>query len=133
MWLRKILIAVAVAAPLAWTPAPVAAQERGLDRAATATANADAVEGWTHKKTPKDQKGLPNGIARHYEDGDALPPGISRNRQLPQQDVALPPQPEPEPDPQPEPQPDPEPCATTVVMINFQFFVQDCHGTLFPL
>ena len=126
MWLRKILLAAAVAVPLAWSPAPLDAQQ-GLDRAETATAQADEVAGWTHKKAPKAEKGLPPGIAARHEAGETLPPGIRRTRDVPEADV----QPEPEVEPDPEPQP--EPCSDTLVFDGVQWWVEDCNGNRTPL
>ena len=42
MLLRKVLFVAAATAALVWTPADLTAQERGLDRAATASAGAEA-------------------------------------------------------------------------------------------
>ena len=88
MLLRKVFLAAVVVAPLAWTPAPVSAQQ-GLDRAEVATAQADAVAAGTKSRAPK---GLPLGIAKRFE-GQTLPPGISRRSTIPE--AAPEPQPEP--------------------------------------
>jgi len=128
MSLRKILIAAAVAAPLAWMPAQAAAQDSGLDRAVSTdgAVQANAVAGWTHKKTPKEEKGLPTGVEVRFAD-QTLPPGMTRTRPgSVVTTVASDPEPEPEP-------PVDETCSTTVVFIGGFFYVQDCNGTLFPL
>ncbi|HSH76476.1 MAG TPA: hypothetical protein VLA09_12380 [Longimicrobiales bacterium] len=122
MQLRSILIAAAVVAPLAGAPAPVSAQARGLDRAVSATEQAEAVAGWTYKKAPKQAKGAPAGVARVFDDTGNLPPGIGRTRE---QDTSAPPESPPESDP--------ETCSTTLVFLNGQWWVQDCHGNLFPV
>lgn len=70
---RTILIAALLSAPLALSPASVSAQERGIDRAATASANAQATN------RPSD---LPPGMANMPAD-QALPAGILLTRGAP--------------------------------------------------
>lgn len=117
MLLRKVLLVAVVAAPLAWTPTPVDAQARGLDRAAEATANADAVAGWTKsnaaKRRPAD---LPPGIAKRFDGGQTLPPGIDRTR--PSDPAPLPAEPEPEPESEPEPDPVVDEPVTCVIVMG---------------
>ncbi len=118
MWIRKILVAALVAAPLALSPVSASAQERGAERAAAVS---NATGGPTVTQ-------LPAGIAKKVDKGGVVPFGIDRRYSPPAPPVAPQPQPQPEPEPQPE-----EPCSTTIVFINGQFFVQDCNGNLFPL
>ena len=85
--LRTILMVALLIAPLAWNPASVAAQERGLVQAAAATAHAESVAGWKNSagKQPKD---LPRGVTQVFggdqlsADGPMLPPGMSRTRDV---------------------------------------------------
>jgi hypothetical protein len=127
MSLRKILIAAAVAAPLSWMPAHVAAQDSGLDQAVSTqgAAQAESVAGWTHKKTPKDEKDLPEGVAVRFAD-QTLPPGMTRTR--PSTSTSTTSEAEPEPEPTNE-----DTCSQTVVFIGGLFYVQDCNGNLTPL
>ena len=117
MWLRKILVAAAVVAPLALAPVDALAQERGSERAA-AVSNASGGPTVTT---------LPAGIQRNVEQGGVVPFGIARRY------APVVPEAEPEPQPEPEPEPEPEPCETTIVMIGFALYVQDCNGQLYPL
>jgi hypothetical protein len=117
MWLRKILIAAAVALPLALNPVHASAQGRGPELAATPDAGRTITE-------------LNAGLTRKVDGGGALPPGIARRYAPP---VTTPPAPEPEPEVQPEPEPEPEPCASMLRMIGFQLFLEDCHGNLTPV
>jgi hypothetical protein len=98
MLLRKVLFTAVLAAAVS-TPAQLTAQERGLDRAATASANGDANS--AKAQSGKAQSGLPRGIAKRFE-GETLPPGIRRTR-----GDSEPVDVEPEPDPEVE-EPDPE-------------------------
>lgn len=138
--LRNIVFAAAFAAPLMWSSAPISAQQRGLDRAATATAKAESVAGWTNgNSVERGPSEMPKGIVRRFVDGltNVLPPGI--RRMFPQPEPEPEPQPEPEPEPQPEPEPEPqpepepEPCLTTLVYVNGVPMLQDCNGNLTPL
>ena len=113
MLLRKVLLAAVVVAPMAWSPATVSAQARGLDRAAAATAQADAVAGWTKNRAAKRPKSLPPGVARGFV-GQTLPPGISRTR--------------PAPEPAPEAEPDPT-CEPGIVLVNGLPVLIECDGT----
>ena len=101
MLLRTALLAAIVAAPMALTPATASAQERGIDRATTVSANAPA---HAHGLKNRVGKGIPKGVARVFTGGN-LPPGIARTRDaassLPPE-VETPPVP-PDEDPQPEP------------------------------
>jgi hypothetical protein len=124
---NKILLAALVAASLTWSPAAVSAQERGLDRAATATARADEVlSGKT--QGAKKEKDMPAGIARRF-DGATLPPGIQRTRPTP----APAPAPQPEPAPEPQPAPAPTECAWEVVMVDGMLVLRGCNGSVVPL
>jgi hypothetical protein len=78
MLLRKVLFAAIVAAPLAWSAAPVSAQERGLSRADASTAQAEAVAGWTNNRAANRPTELPAGISNVFGAGATLPPGIRR-------------------------------------------------------
>ena len=117
MLLRRVLLAAVVVAPLAWTSAPVSAQQ-GLDRAAAATAQADAVAGWTKNRAAKRPTELPLGVAKRFE-GQTLPPGISRTF--------------PVPEAAPEAQPEPDECVTELVFVNGLPMLRDCVGNLSPL
>ena len=88
MWLRKILIAAAVVAPLALSPMDVFAQGRGAERSAAAHSQAAAVENGTHQLGGPTITELPAGIERVFAGRD-LPPGLARRYS--------PPAPEPEP------------------------------------
>ncbi|MSR21603.1 MAG: hypothetical protein EXR91_11630 [Gemmatimonadetes bacterium] len=101
MRLRNIVLAAAVAVPLAWTSAPVSAQQRGLDRAAVATARADSVVDANNNSESRRPAEPPKGIVRRFGEGLAnmLPPGIRRWFSS-----------EPEPVPEPVPLPEPVPC-----------------------
>lgn len=68
---RTILVAALLSAPLALSPASVSAQERGVDRAATASAGAAATN------SPAE---LPPGMANMPAD-QALPPGMLLTRE----------------------------------------------------
>jgi len=125
MLLRRVLLAAVVVAPLVWTPAPVSAQQ-GLDRAAAATAQADAVAGWTKNRAAKRPTDLPRGIAKRFE-GQTLPPGISRT--FPVHEAA----PEAQPEPKPEPDPEPDEGVTELVFVNGLPMLRDCDGNLTPL
>ena len=121
MLLRRALLVAVVVAPLAWTPAPVSAQQ-GLDRAAVATAQADAVAGWTKNRATRRPTELPRGVAKVFA-GQTLPPGISRRFPVPQA----------APEPEPEPQPEPDECVTELVFVNGLPMLRDCDGNLSPL
>ena len=75
MLLRKALMAALVVAPFVVSPSLGAAQT-GLDRAAVATAQADAVGAGQNSQAPSD---LPPGISKRFS-GQTLPPGIRRTR-----------------------------------------------------
>lgn len=112
MFVRSILYAALVAASLAWNPATVAAQERGMDRAAAASANAHATG------RPSD---LPPGIARNYPNAD-LPSGIALTRTSP----------DPEPDVSSDPEPDSgdDECVPTPTIHNGLPALILCDGTI---
>ena len=93
MLLRRILFAAIVAAPLAWSPAPVSAQERGLRQAETSTAQAVAA-GLTNNHAQNRPTEVPKGISKAFgADATAfgadatLPPGISLRFPAPTPDV----------------------------------------------
>lgn len=75
---RTILVAALLSAPLALSPASVSAQERGVDRAATASAGAAMTNSPTE---------LPPGMANMPAD-QALPPGILLTRGAPAEEGA---------------------------------------------
>ncbi len=77
MLLRKVLFVTAALAVVVWTPADLTAQERGLDRATTASAGAEA--NGQKANSGKVDRGLPRGIAKRFVD-ETLPPGIRRTR-----------------------------------------------------
>ena len=78
MLLPKILLAAIVAAPLAWSPVPVSAQERGLARAQTRTAEAVAAPGLTNSHNQNRRTEVPRGISKKFgAEATLLPPGIS--------------------------------------------------------
>lgn len=128
MLFRKILLVAAVASPLALSPAPVAAQERGTDRAATATAQADAVAAGTKGRAAKRPTAVPSGIARNFP-GQTLPPGIRRTRPAPAPAPAPEPAPEPAPAPAPTPAPD-DGCTAELVFVDGAFVLIDCNGNV---
>jgi hypothetical protein len=111
MFLRKILLAALVAAPLAWSPATVFAQERGTERAAVATAQANATAGWTNSRATNRPSELPAGVAARFQ-GETLPPGIDRTR----------------PQTAPVPEPVTEPCPVEAMFVNGQLVFVDCNG-----
>jgi hypothetical protein len=119
MWLRKVLIVAAVAAPLVWTPVDAAAQARGQDRAAPATqASSQASE-------------TPAGLLHAFA-GRLAPDALVHRF------PGLQPQPEPEPEVDPTPEPEPEeettePCSTEMVWIDGQPYAEDCNGNLTPI
>jgi len=117
MWIRKILVAVAVAAPLAFGPIEALAQGRGSEQAA-AVSNAQGGPTVT---------ALPAGIEKKVENGGVVPFGIARRYSPPA------PQAEPQPEPEPEPEPQPEPCEDEVVEIEGILYVKKCDGTLVPI
>lgn len=99
MLLRKTaLLAMVAGAAMAWTPSHATAQSHqpGLNRAAEATAHADAVDGRSHNNSQASHDEKPSGIARVFA-GMTLPPGIRRLFGA-----------EPEPEPAVEPDPEPE-------------------------
>jgi len=83
MLLRKIMLAAFVLTPLGASPATASAQENGLERAASASAQADAVVGVAKSSAAKRPTRLPPGIAKVFV-GETLPPGT--NRAFPQSD-----------------------------------------------
>jgi hypothetical protein len=116
MWIRKILVAVAVAAPLAFGPLDALAQGRGSEQAA-AVSNAQG--GPT-------VAALPAGIDKKAENGGVVPFGIARRYS--------PPAPQVEPQPEPEPEPQPEPCQDEIVQgPDGNLYLEKCDGTLIPL
>jgi hypothetical protein len=124
MWLRKVLRTAAILVPLALNPVVASAQERGLDRAATAGAQPEAVGNDTNDRG-RILTELPRGIARVFA-SLSLPPGIARR-------YAPPPPPEPEAQPEPEPEPEPEVCDTVIVYPNGVPTWEDCHGNQTPV
>lgn len=75
---RTILVAALLSAPLALSPASASAQERGVDRAATASAAAAATN------SPAE---LPPGMANMPAD-QALPPGMLLTRGAPAEEAS---------------------------------------------
>ena len=77
MLLPRILLAAIVAAPLAWSPVHVSAQERGLSRAENSTAQAVAV-GLTYDHAQNRPTYVPKGISKAFgAAATLLPPGVS--------------------------------------------------------
>ena len=110
MLLRRVLFAAIVAAPLAWSPSPVSAQEQGLSQAEASTAQAEAVAGWTNNRAAKRPTDVPKGISRVFEEGATLPPGIRRTFPAPAED---------------------EECSGwTVVIIDGAIVIVDCNGNV---
>ena len=91
MSVRKVLLAVALAAPLALIPSDSSAQEHGLAQAEISTAQAESVAAWYHNNATRRPRRLPPGISRRIQVGEPLPPGIGRTR-IPE--AALPDSPE---------------------------------------
>ena len=119
MWLRKVLMVAAVAAPLVWSPMEASAQNRGQDRAAAAQA------------TNQGRTDAPAGLANAFAGRTA--PAALVNR-FP----GLAPQPEPEPvvepQPEPEPEPQPEPCSPTMEWDpDGTLWVVGCDGERYPV
>jgi molybdopterin biosynthesis enzyme len=85
MLLRKIMLAAFVLTPLAASPAKASAQDNGLERAASASAQADAVVGVAKSSAAKRPTRLPPGIAKVFT-GETLPPGTNRAFPQPDQD-----------------------------------------------
>ena len=118
MLLRKVLFVTAALAVAGWTPAQIHAQDRGLDRAATASAGgqANAQVGFGKASAGKERSGLPAGIAKRFED-ETLPPGIRLTRGDSEPEVV-------------EPDPDPE-VDNGCVITELQGLppVEECEGT----
>ena len=74
MLLRRAILAALVVAPFVYSPSEASAQT-GRDRAAVATANAEAVGAAQNSQAPE---ALPPGIAK--QSGQTLPPGIRWTR-----------------------------------------------------
>jgi hypothetical protein len=85
MWLRKILMTAAVAAPLALSPVQASAQQGGGPEAREQA----------HQYGGQTVTQLPPGIAQKVEQGGAVPEGIDRR-------YSPPAVPEAEPEPEPE-------------------------------
>lgn len=85
MLLRKIMLAAFVLTPLAASPATASAQDNGLEQAASASAQADAVVGVAKSSAAKRPTRLPPGIAKVFA-GETLPSGIDRAFPQPDQD-----------------------------------------------
>ena len=111
MFLPRILLAAAVAAPLAFSQAP------GLGRAQADTVRADVAGAGTSDEPRSAGKSdeLPPGIERVFAGRD-LPTGVRRRTGEPEPEPLPLPEPEPEPVPLPEPEPE-EPC-TTIAIVN---------------
>jgi hypothetical protein len=126
------VLAAAVGALLIWSPTDVSAQQRGLDQAAIATANADAKAGWKNGVATGRRSSLPPGIAKNSA-GSALPLGL--RRLFGGAEPAVQPEPEPDPEILPEPQPEPDPgeqCSTDIVLIDGMLVFVDCNGNIIP-
>lgn len=106
MLLRRILFAAIVAAPLAWSPAPVSAQEQGLSQADASTAQAEAVAGWTNNRAANRPTNVPKGISSVFGAGATLPPGIRRTFPIPEPG---------------------EECGWTVIIVDGAIVIVDCN------
>lgn len=105
MFVRRLLMAALVAAPLAWNPADLAAQQRAPAPQASPNGQAAAAARAGNSEVSK-RPTVPPGIEKAFP-GKDLPPGIQR---------AFPnarPEPEPEPEPAPAPPAEEENCETT--------------------
>jgi hypothetical protein len=113
MWLRKVLIVAAVAAPLVWSPMDASAQSRGQERAAQAQA--------THQGLTDAPAGLVNAFA-----------GLTAPDALVNRFPGLQTQPEPEVEPEPEPEPESPQCESMFpVWVDGEVFIY-CDGVLIP-
>jgi hypothetical protein len=113
MLFRRVLLAALVAAPLAWSPAPMSAQERGLSKAQASTAQAESVAGWTNNRAVNRPTTVPKGISNAFGAEGTLPPGIRHTF----------------PAPAPAPPPDSEPCTPySVIIVDGAFVTVDCNG-----
>ena len=92
------------------------AQERGLDRAATASASADSRAGGTKNRASKRPSELPTGARKRFE-GQTLPPGLRRTR------TASAPAPEVEVEPETE-------CTQELLIIDGQLAIKDYNGNI---
>lgn len=120
MSLRKILLAAAVAAPLALSPVSALAQERGSEKAADVS-NAHGGPTVT---------ALPAGIEKKVEGDGVVPFGLARRYTPPT------PQAEPGDDTNTDPGTEPtEPCSGDEIVTgpDGNLYVQHCDGTLEPL
>jgi len=120
---RTTVLTVIVGAALAWSPAQASAQDTGLDGAAVATANAEAVAGWQNGQSQKDRSEKPRGISRVFG-GMTLPPGIRR--------IFGGGEPEPQPEPEIETPPADEPteeCTSDLAFVDGQLVYVGCDGS----
>ena len=102
MWLRKVLIVAAVAAPLAWSPMDASAQANHQGRTDAPAGLVNAFAGRT----------APDALVNRF-------PGLA-------------PLPEPVVEPEPEPEPEPVQCETMVPQwVNGELFI-NCDGVLIP-
>lgn len=116
MLLPRIALVAIVAAPLAWSPVPVSAQERGLRQAETSTAQAVAA-GLTNNHAQNRPTEVPKGISKAFgAEATLLPPGISLRLPAPATTTDV----------------DEEECEgwTFVVLPDGSFAVVDCDGNV---
>ena len=118
---RTILLVALLIAPLALSPAPLSAQDRGLNTAAVATDHAEDVAGWTKASASKRPPSLPEAIASRF--GDLLPPGLGWTRG---EDGGSPPD-------SGEPPPPAEECEEELVFVEGVLMIRDCEGNLTPV
>lgn len=113
MFKRIALMTALLVAPLALSPDSVDAQERGMERAAAATVDAQATG---RPDAP------PPGMDKR---SGSLPPGILLTRGAPAEEPAT----EPAPDAEPEPEPD-ETCPVTLELVDGMMKPVDCNGNV---
>lgn len=105
MFKRIALMTALLVAPLALSPDSVDAQERGMEQATAATANAQAT-GRPDAPPP----GMDN------RSGEALPPGILLTREPPAEESGT--------------ESEPEECLTEPQLVDGQWVLVDCHGNV---
>lgn len=112
MFKRIALMTALLVAPLALSPDSVDAQERGMERAAAATADAQATG---RPDAP------PPGMDKR---SGSLPPGILLTRGAPAEEPGT------EPAPDAEPGSDVEECPAELKLVDGTMKLVDCHGNV---
>ena len=126
MSLRNAVLTAAVGALLVWSPTDAAAQNRGLDQAASATATAESKAGWKNGQAAGRSTAIPPRIARKSADRP-LPPGL--RRWFDGGESEAPPEPEPEVQPEPDTEPEEE-CGSDLVFVDGMLVYVDCNGNV---